>query len=583
MKKLLVLLVCSMLIISGCTSTDSDEPNSASLYTAGSYETTTQGYRGEVNVKTTFDDNGITSIEIVSHGDTLGISDEAFKQIPVAIVENQSLAVDTMTGATVSSYAVIGAVAEAITQAGGDAEAWKTKEVVKNVEDITIDTDVVIIGAGAAGLSAAVEASLTGASVLVLEQNSMQGGSTARSGGKLLAADTEYQKNMGIEDSAEAFADYLIEVGENQVSEEKINYIAEQSNDIIVWLEDLGVKFAAELEPLHDTFNPIRGHYTLGGGGKTDGKGGSITNSLKAEAESQGVEFLFHTTANSLIIDNKDVVGVNATKKDGSNVTVNAKSVILATGGYDYNEELFAKYAPKATAGFHTVSPLHTGSGLIMAQEAGAQIVAGGGAITLYLDFFTGQENPHGMYVTEQGQRFMNEYSFWFTRTKELMDVNGKALFWVTDKSTDIYGNYDSLVEEKKVFKGTAEEIAANLGFDSKSFVNEVATYNTYEDNGVDAEFNKPAEYLTALNNEELYVLPFGSVSSGTIGGPLTDLNGQVLNTNNEVINGLYAAGEVANGDLMYQEYPGSGTSITMCIAMGRLTGQNAANTALTK
>lgn len=576
MKKRLFYLLALTLCLSGCQKAPSQE-NPSTSYTAGEYITSIKGHNGDMSIKVVFSENEIQSIEVLEHNETLGIADVAITDLPKAIIENQSLAIDNYTGATITSASIKSAVASAVEEAKGDVEALKQKEVVKNIEDITIDTDIVVVGAGGAGLSAAVEASKAGAKVLVVEQNAMQGGSTARSGGKLLATNTTQQEAMGITDNPQDFANYLVQVGENKVDVDKINYIAEQSGVNIAWLEELGVKFNDTLEPLHDRINPTRGHYTLGGGGMSDGKGGSITNALKETAEKTGTEFLFETTANELIVSDGVVTGVIATKKDGSKVTINASSVILATGGYDYNQELFNEFAPKANAGVHTVSPLHRGSGLIMARDAGAQIRFGGGAITLYLDFVTGSYEPSGLYVTNSGERFMDESLFWFTRTKALMDKDAQGMFWITDATADTNGIYDAQVEAGKMFKADSiKELASQIGIDEVSLE---ATYNRYNElakNGKDDDFSKPSEYLKEITGT-IYAIPFSSVSSGTMGGPLTNMDGQVLDAENNTIDGLYAVGEVSNGDLMNQEYPGSGTSITMCIALGRLTGQKAA------
>lgn len=579
MKKLVVSLLALVLCLSGCTKTSAPAEDKAQ-YTKGEYTATVAGHNaklGNITVKVVCSETAIEEISIVEHFETEGIADVAISEIPKDIVKHQSLAVDNYTGATITSAAIKSAVADAIGQAKGDVEALKSKVVEVQKEDITVETDIVIVGAGGAGLSAAVEASKAGAKVLVIEQNGMQGGSTARSGGKLLATNTKQQESMGITDSPEAFATYLNTVGENKVDTGKISYIAEQSGPNIAWLESMGVVFNETLEPLHATINPIRGHFTKGGGGMSDGKGGSITNALRTSAEANNTEFMFETTAQELIIKDGVVVGVKALQKNGSVVTINAKAVILATGGYDYNKELFAELAPKAQAGFHTVSPLHTGSGLLMAKDAGAKIVAGGGAITLYLDFSTGAYEPSGLYVTPTGTRFMDESLFWFTRTQKMIEEDIQSMFWITDAKSDAYGIFDGQVEAGKMFKAdTIEELATLIGMDPETLSNTVSRYNEMATEGVDEDFNKPSEYLATLEGS-LYAIPFGSVSSGTIGGPLTDMNGQVINQEDQLIAGLYAVGEVANGDLMFTEYPGSGTSITMCIALGRLTGQKVA------
>lgn len=583
MKKCVALFLSLALMttLSGCGRKPASNEN-ALTFKEGVYNATVNAHNGELSVEVKVSKDKIEEVKITDHKETLGVADVAIEMMPQKIVEGQTLAIDTMSGVTITSASILAATEAALTQAEADIKKLKAPKEVVKAEDLVLDCDVVIAGAGGAGLSAAVEAANAGAKVIVVEKNAMGGGSTARSGGKLLAAETDQQKAAGIEDTTEALGEYFIEVGDGHVNAEKLMTAANQSPIIIDWLEELGVVFSEELEPLHENLSPTRGHYTLGGGGKTDGKGGPITNSLTQKAKELGVEFYYETPASELIQDaDKNVVGLVAQRKDGSKVTINAKSVILATGGYDKNNDLMDEYAPLSKGVMSTVPNGNVGDGLLMAKEAGAKIEAGGGAVTLHLDFVSGTNEPTGLYIDATGKRFMNENSFWFTRSGELLRNKITQMYYVTDAKGATDG-IKKAVENKKAFMGgNAKELAASLGMDEATLTATLTRYNEMCANQVDEDFAKNPKYLASIEDGEIYAVPFTAVSSGSFGGPLTNEKAQVLKEDGSIIKGLYAAGEVANGDLFYQEYPGSGTSITTCLVFGRIAGVEAAKEAL--
>lgn len=584
MKKSLSCLLVGLFLLSGCTpkpaQTPAPTPTPAPVaaYTAGTYSAVATGHNGELTLDVTVDGTRITDVTVAKHAETVGIADFALEQIPAAIVDGQTLQIDTLTGATITSAAILTAAEDCLTQAGGDIAALKANGAPKVPQDETLTCDLVVAGAGAAGLSAAYEAATAGAKVLVVEKQAIPGGSTARSGGSILAAGTKLQASLGVEDSPEAFAQFLIARGEGHVNEEKLTLIAKNSSSTIDWLTSLGVTFAPELQSLHPTLVPSRGHSAKDHAGIASGAGGEITSILYRSCVDAGVTFLFEAPATRLTTENGAVTGLIAEKRDGSQVTVCAKGVILATGGFDKNPEYTAKYTPFAAASYSTVPNGNVGDGLRMAEEVGAQIVAGGGAVTLYMDFFTGSGESGGLYVLGNGERFMDESSFWFVRTKTMMDLQQKVMFYITDETTDAKGIYDKVAGAGKIYTADSiEALAQQIGMDPATLSATVERYNAQCAQGVDKDFGKPAEKLVPVSGSKFYAIPFGPTSSGTFGGPITDLSGHVLTSDGTAIKGLYAAGEVSNGDLLWQEYPGSGTSLSICFTFGRIVGQSAA------
>ncbi len=550
----------------------------------GVYEATAKGREGDITVAVTMANNEIESIELVDFHETYGLGDVAAEIVISDMLEYNTVSVDSVAGATVTSAALMAAVTDAVTQSGADMVEFKTMApaAIYSNEDMT--SEVLVVGGGIAGLTAATQAAELGADVILIEKMGTTGGSTVRSGGKILAADSSIQAANGIEDTAENFYDFLMEVADGKSDPAKTEIAANMSGDNIDWLVNYGAMFSDQMEPLHDKYSPTRGIYTVGGGGMTDGFGGGMTVPLEESAVELGVEIYTNTRATELITDESGaVIGAKVEYKDGTTANYYAQAVILATGGYDSNQELMDKYAPSLPVPMSLTSANgNTGDGLLMAQAVGADIYAGGGAIYLWLDFFGGVGEAAGLYVNEKGERFMDESDFWFSRTNEMIEDGSKSIYYILDDSAAsdrvraISGEKIDMAAGKYIL--TADSIDAlgeNLGM--ADLQGTVDRYNALVESGVDSDYNKSSELMTEISTGPFYAIPFGTALSGTMGGPLTNEKAQVIDEDGAPIAGLYAAGEVANGDLYYIEYPGSGTSIMFAVAMGRVAGQEAA------
>ncbi|MBR5207369.1 MAG: FAD-dependent oxidoreductase, partial [Erysipelotrichaceae bacterium] len=257
------------------------ETDSGISFTAGTYTATVKGYRGEITGEVTFDETSIVSVNVTNCGDTLGIA-YGTKTTPVEaltakIVETQSLGVDTVVGATVSSNAIIAMVADAAAQAGADVDALKAVAVAKEeAKDVTYDVDIVVVGGGAAGLTAGISALEEGASVLIVEKQGITGGSTARSGGKVLAAGTDLMTEYNMDNNPDLLYDYLMEVGQDFINEDLLKPFVYGSADNLDYLSQHGVVFE-DVEAVHSNLPIWWVHNTLGLSGMTDGHGGRIS------------------------------------------------------------------------------------------------------------------------------------------------------------------------------------------------------------------------------------------------------------------------------------------------------------------
>ena len=600
MKLILPIIMGLSLMFTGCSKTEpaktetpvkTESGSEDGVMKDGTYTAKASGLGGDLEVEVIVSNAAIESVTVLSHSETPGISDPAIKQIPENVVSAQGLKVDSISGATVTSNAIITAVTDCLTQAGANIEELKTKGLEAiTLEDEVLETDVVVVGAGIAGLSAAVSAAENGAKVILVEKMASVGGASIVCGGEVLAGGTSMQAEQGIEDSVEALKNYWLEIGEGNVNEELVSFVAENSGNTVNWLKEQGVKFGdVTFSYYYPNQNPYRNHVT------ENYIGSDLILPLYEKAQALGVDIHLETPAVSLINDNGTIKGIIAENK-GRTVTINATSTILATGGYANNEELMNEYSPNIKSYGTFLGAAHNGDGLLMAREVGAEIVAGGGGIINPMDVGATKYTDAGgifLNVTPEGKRFSNENDYWFKRSAELYHEVGFNSYYAISDSKIKNDGLEAAIANKTAFKADSiEELATLIGMDPAVLSETVARYNEMCHTGVDTDFGKPAvglvgnkeenlKELTLLNSIEegpFYAILFPTLSiTGTFGGPRTNLNAEVIATTGDVIPGLYAAGEVANGEFFYKRYPCSGSSIQMSATMGIEAGKAAA------
>ena len=569
MKKLLTCLLCLALTVY-CAA--------ALAYTAGEYTVTAQGNNGPVEVKVTFDEGSILAVEVLSHSETPGICDPAIERIPAAIVAGQTLALDTVSGATFTSRAILTAVEEAVTLAGGDVNALKAApgEETAAAEDEELTVDVVVLGGGAAGIGAAANAKDAGASVLLLEKQSHLGGNTLLSGGLIYATGTSFQKEAGVEDSVEALVEYWQTRAEGHANADLLTLVAEKSSETIEWLQAGGVVLTG---PGTAGTSPVPRMQSTNVGGS--GFILPMTETIKAK----GVEIRLDTPAVGLLTDDAGaVIGVLAQAADGHKVTVHAKSVVIATGGYDGNQEMMRKYSPSYADEFMYANVGNTGDGIRFAMELGADTVFHDGIIglrgtrpTSFADPLNGFVWMPYLMVNQFGERFTNETLDYPILHSRLVESGTHHSFMIFDGTQGSHDMFAQLIDEGYVFEAdTLEELAEKTFMDKDTFLKTVARYNELKGRE-DADFGKDASAMTGVGDGPYFALRIRPATIGTLGGIKIDLDMHVLRKDGTVIPNLYAAGACANGEFFYREYPASGTSIMMCFTTGRIAGTNAA------
>ena len=564
MKKLLSLALClSMLLLAV----------PALAYNAGSYTASGEGLYGPVEVTVTFTEDAIADIAVGAHSETAGIADSAVEKVPAAILASQSLAVDAASGATFTSKAIIAAVTDCVAQAGGDPAAMTAGGEQTAVADEELTYDVVVVGGGAAGIGAAANAKDAGASVLLIEKQGRMGGNTMISGGLIYATGTSFQAEAGVEDSVDALVDYWYTRAEGNADRDLLTLVAEKSNETIEWLQAGGVTLG---NLSTSGISPVPRMLSAG----ADGSGFILP--MTETIKNKGVDIRMETAATALLTDETGaVVGVEALAADGHKVTIHAKSVVLATGGFDGSQTMMRKYAPEYADEFFYANPGNTGDGINMAIAVGADTVFKGGVIglrgivpTSFADPTNGLVWMPYLMVNEYGERFVNESTDYpIIHTELAKQHHSYLIFDGTQGNAEMFG---SLFEDGYAFTGaTLEELADAMLVNKDAFLNTVARYNELKGQD-DPDFGKPAAAMIGVGEGPYYAVRVRPATIGSMGGVKIDLDMHVLK-DGAPIPGLYAAGACANGDFFYKEYPASGTSIQMCFTTGRIAGTNAA------
>ena len=623
MKKLTALLASATMALSlvGCSA--------GKTYTGEAY-----GHDKEnpVKVTLTIKDKTITKVEVDASHETNGIGSKAAETMPGAIVAANSLDVDGVSGATQTSKAIIEAATAALKQAGLEPSDLVSKNTsTTKAKDIEETVDVVVVGAGGAGMTAAITATDAGKKVIVVESQPIAGGNSVRSTGGMNAAKTPYQdKNefkeaAGVEKTlktaAEKFADNetitalaatvksqwdayqanpqgyfdspeLMALdtmigGKGKNDPELVKILTQNSAGAIEWLASIG----AELKSVGAAGGASvkRIHRPVDENGKTAAVGAYIVPILEKNVHDAGVEVITDTTAKKLLTENGKVVGVEAEGKDGNKVVIHAKSVIMATGGFGANHEMVEKYKPELKGFATTNADGAQGQGIEMASEVGAATVDMDQIQihpTVHIDedgnahlITEGVRGDGAILVNKEGKRFFDEVQ---TRDKvsaaEIQQTDGEAWLILDQKMVDGAAVYQGYVNSGYAKTGkTIEELAKNINVDPATLAETMKNWAEIYANKVDPEFGRTSfSAENALDQAPYYAILVKPGIHHTMGGLKINTNTEVLNEKGEVISGLFAAGEVTGG--IHGANRLGGTAVTDIIVFGQIAGENAAD-----
>ena len=563
--------------------------------TAGTYEATAPGYGGDIKVSVDMSDDGrINDIKILEDNETIGVGKVALDKVKGRIVSGQSTNVDAVTGATASSKGLMLATSKALEEAGV-ADDFKEEYKEKREYPSEIDTDIVIVGGGGAGLTAAVEATQAGSSVVVVEKNGFVGGNTILSGGIYNAPDPELQEPEGIEDSEELFYEQTYEAGDEVANPELVKVLTSQADDGLEWLKSLGMEFSDNIGQGAGSLYP-RTHFSV----KPNGTG-FIDAFMENLDESGNAQILTETTAEHIIMEDGKAAGIKATNFDGSDLTINAKQgVVVTTGGFAKNPEMVVEYknAEKwPNLDEKTISTnlgSITGDGITMSEEVGADLVDMDQMQFLYLGIpdrgpITGVLDLQAekvLFVNNEGERFVREDGRRDVISKAIFD-QPDGTYWMVHSSDVLdFGtaktveqeDFKKVVEEGKygwVQADTLEELAEKMDVPYENLKKSFDDYNkSFDDKVEEDEFGRTL-FTYPMKEGPYAAVPRTPALHHTMGGLKIDEGAHVLDKDGNPIPGLFAAGEVTGG--IHGANRVGGNAVVDLVVFGRIAGQNAA------
>ncbi len=610
----------------GCGAKSASTSSDAGV--SGDFTGTAKGFGGDVSVTLTLTDGAITGCTAEGKDETQGVGSEAIAKMPGEIAESGSIAVDGVSGATVTSTAIKEAAAAALTAAGLNPDDYKTAvEKTGSAEDSTVEADVVVVGAGGAGMTAAITAAGEGKSVVILESQSMVGGNSVRATGGMNAGKTVYQdenefgESAGVEKTlktaAEKYADNetitalaktvseqwaayqanptgyfdsveLMELdtmigGKGINDPELVETLCANSADAIDWLDEHGIT-------LHNVSSfggasVKRIHRPVNAEGKTVSVGSYMIPLLQENCEKAGVKMMLDTTATEILTDaNGAAVGVKATGASGETVTVNAKAVVLASGGFGANLDMVVKYKPELKGFMTTNAPGIQGQGIEMAEAIGAatvdmdqiQIHPTVEANTAAL-ITEGLRGDGAILINEEGQRFIDEVGTRDVVSAAEIAQTGSYSWLVVDQAmVDASSVIQGYIKKGYTVTGaTYEELGKAMGVDAAAFAETMEKWNGYVEAKNDPDFGRTS-FANPLNTAPYYAVKVTAGVHHTMGGLKINANTEVLNEKGEVIPGLFAAGEVTGG--VHGANRLGGNAVADFTVFGRIAGAAASD-----
>ena len=575
--------LAGMMALTGCSSgTAAPASAAASAETSGmkdgTYTETVQGRNADITVETTIEGGKITNVVVTDQQETKEVAGAALTDVPAAIVAANSVNVDGVTGATVTSDAIKLAVSNAITEAGGDPDSMAAAESTSSAsaETVNLEADVVVVGAGGTGVSAALAAQQSGAKVILLEKAATVGGVSIIAGGPM-GIDSQDQKDAGV---AGTFT---------------VNDVLDYWQSYNAWMDD-GQLF-----------------YNIAS------KSGETIDWLEENCK----ELTFMGTEQAAHADGFQTYHIYADQDNKLGYYETLVQKFEDAGGFGANSEMVEEKVGFPLETFTTGT--QTGDGATMSQAIGAGVgktIQQYHGVTSYSGIQTGQGKDEiakaiylasSVWVNRRGSRFcpedlnydtalcsnaaatQGEY-FFSIMSEDMVDAvadgGSQALgvdtavayeptipmFSVDEPWTDFKAALEDGVDKGIVFKGSnVEELAQNMGVDPDTLKQTLAQYDEYCAEGVDEVYGKDSKYLTALGDGTLYAVKARPVSLGGIGGVLVNSNLQVIKEDGTVIGGLYAAGnDVA--EIYNNSYPlVEGVTMMTALTGGRICGLSAA------
>lgn len=548
----------------------------------GTYEGTGKGFHSMITVSATVSEDAIESVTIGQHDENLMIGDLAFPAMTQSIVNNQSLA-DVVSGVTFTSNGINAAVQDALRKAGAsDAmiSAFLTASIPTEKNPGDTETDIVVIGAGSAGMVAAMQAADLGANVILLEKEGITGGSSRLSHGCIWAVDYE-ETNQEYNFASEEIHDYFTQ---------KCGIV---NNDEVFY------------RVVNNTGDGLR--YLMANGGKSDGigqlsngkedqrfrsiifdkNGAGLATFLEDQVRARdNIDLRLNSSASDLLVEDGVVSGVTVLCQDGS-YTIKAKKVILATGGFTYDKDLIAQYANGRDWKNMMISGIGTtGDGHRMGLKMGGTLIGEGGINIFGVE---GRQDSMSIYVLyylplivdKTGNQIAAMDEHYGTICDKIQKTEDGRAFIIYDaaQSMTTWPPMPELVKQGSAYYGeTIEELAAAIGVDADNLKATIQAHNQHVENHETDEWGTEAETMTIIGDGPYYAYCMVSTLMGTITGLKVDDTMHVVREDGTPVENLYATGELIFGNMFNDLYPMSGTALTLCISSGQLAAQDAVN-----
>lgn len=543
--------------------------------TDGTYTGEGKGRNGTITVEVTVKAGKLDAVKVVKHTETVGISDAAVADFPKAIVAAQSTAVDAVAGATMTSEGIRQAVAQAIQKAGGDPAQFATAVVKKKAAKKLVKekADIVVVGAGGSGISAAVKAETLGANVILIEKMPVIGGATALNAGTLIATGSKYQREVMKEtkDSPELAYKDIFTVGKNRNDPVLVKMVTERVGGVVDWLiYDMKIPYgpAATQYPDHSANRQL---------GVT-GRSVNYLNLMREKFLGMGGKLMLQTRAQELIRDDAGkVVGVRATDKDGNTLELTSKAVILASGGYGAVKSMLPKemsnyvfYGLDSETGDGYKMATSIGAGtinldLVKMYPQGVETVPGHGLAATASSTDT-MKKSGAIYVNKLGQRYVDENAALGVLTDKTVAQPDHIAYIVMDakawkeyvrKSLEdkLVPNEETLMTWTKIVNNgrpvmavsdNLAEAAKTMGVDAEGLAKTVAHWNDMVKAGEDKDFHR--KITGGLGEGPYYIVEQKVRYQTTLGGLKADADLRILDKSGKPIPGLFGAGCVVGG-----------------------------------
>ena len=607
-------------------------------FKAGTYEGSGTGKNGSIKVSVEVSNDSIKKVDILEQNETPSIAKDALEKIPQDIVKEQSLAIDTISGATITSQGILDAVKDALSSSGVDMNKLTQKTASTNNQVEEVEADIVVIGAGGAGTAAALRAAQEGKKVMLLEKTATPMGASTLAGG-MFAADSRLQQEQGKTVDKSWLYEQYYKASNGYMNSLLVDHIIDEAGNTVNWLLDNHMELNLVDAGSGAAYNHVGMPATLHG----YNEGGSVAlKKLVQEFENAGGEVRWLTPAYEIQKDDNGVKAVLAKKEDGSTLKINTKAAIIETGGYGGNKEMLEKYIGDQ----YTMGEVaqNTGDGINMAYSLGAG--RSGLGVTQYFwetfkpeeigqmaqilgnDWFSmtaftmfpflrvnalGQRysdetkvtsfSEHGGEIAQQPGQYEyaiidssilkkiaqsgvavieDQYASWVGNEQFYMEFNEPnstdAMYAQQHTPIDFTTTLDKLLDTKVVYKGnTIDELAKSMDVDADTLQASVNQYNQAIVTGHDDAYAANTNRLVEVKEGPYYAVKYVARNLGTLGGISINENMQVLDKDFNVIKGLYAAGADAGGMYGKAYVDFEGGTLGFAYTSGRLAGERAA------